>query len=471
MKRLWFQLALTYTVLTFCAMTLLMVLLYGIDDFKDFHAAVTFENVERQVASEKLTVAQALLASGNLQWKDKARDNIREKLMNLEYGSGNMAYRVTSSCIPEVYMRVTGKHNRLLLSDPADMPASAAAWFAAGEKPPAAKSSVSWLAGNGPVWVDMPITDSRGVTLGRLQVLYAAEFDLWVQLQSITNFLLHTWDAMLFLSVPIGIACGLVASRYVKRQLQKMNEVTESWRQGNFDARIVLPDDDVFLRHSRHLNDMAQDLQLFLSLKKSVAVRDERTRLARELHDTVKQKLFALGLQLGTAKSIPAVMEAAGEPIREAEAITREAQHDLMEIITQLRPAPAGETSLFERIAAIAEDFRRRFSVTIELNHPAVIFLDDHAEHQVLRIVQEALMNAVRHGGASKIVIAAQTGPDSTALTIVDNGRGFDTGKNSAGFGITSMRDRARELPGGKLEIESGAGSGTRIALSWGKLS
>lgn len=58
--------------------------------------------------------------------------------------------------------------------------------------------------------------------------------------------------------------------------------------------------------------------------------------MARELHDTVKQKLFALGLQLATAKAKPAVMEAAREHILEAETITREAQHDLMEIITQL---------------------------------------------------------------------------------------------------------------------------------------
>lgn len=93
------------------------------------------------------------------------------------------------------------------------------------------------------------------------------EFNLWVQFQSILDFLLMAWDNIIICSIPIGIACGLVASRYVTRQLQKMNEVTESWRQGHFDARIALPNDDVLIRHSRHLNDMAQDLEIYLNLK------------------------------------------------------------------------------------------------------------------------------------------------------------------------------------------------------------
>jgi NarL family two-component system sensor histidine kinase LiaS len=313
----------------------------------------------------------------------------------------------------------------------------------------------------------MPITAGHDGIIGRLRVLYIAEFNLWLQLQSIINFLLSTWSSVLLLSVPIGIACGLVASRYVTRQLQKMNEVTESWRQGNFDARIALPNDDVLIRHSQHLNDMAQDLEMYLSMKQNLAVSDERNRVARELHDTVKQKLFALGLQLATAKAKPAVMEAAHEHILEAETIIREAQHDLMEIITQLRPAGTSDTSLYERIGMIADDFRRRFGVSIELSHSDSAQLNAQTEHQVLRIVQESLMNAVRHGNASKIVITSKIDHDIATLTITDNGIGFDTNKKTGGFGITSMRDRVRDLPHGTFEIKSSAGVGTRITLSW----
>ena len=467
MKRLWCQLAITYTLLAFCAMTLLSIMLYGLDDYHDFQECITPGNVGERVASEKLTVAQAIRDVDNTEWWNKARDNIREKLMNIEHVSGTSIYRITSSSLPEVYIQISDGNDHLLMSDPADLPEKVAAQFATHKKLPASKSSVTQLAENGPIWVDMPITAGNDKIIGRLRVLYVAEFNLWVQLQSIFDFLLSTWSSVLLLSVPIGIACGLVAARYVTRQLQKMNEVTESWRRGNFDARIELPNDDVLIRHSQHLNDMAQDLELFLSLKQNIALSDERNRVARELHDTVKQKLFALGLQLATAKSKPAAMEAASEHILEAEIITREAQHDLMEIITQLRPAGTSDTSLYDRIGMIADDFKRRFAVSIELNGSDPIQCNAHTEHNVLRIVQEALMNAVRHGRASKIVIAISIDHDAATLTITDNGNGFDAAQKTQGFGITSMRDRARDLPDGKFKILSAAQEGTRIILSW----
>ena len=467
MKRLWCQLAISYTLFAFCAMTLLFVMLYAINDYNDFRAAITLDNVEKRVASEKLTVAQAIRDGDNTEWWNKARDNIRDKLINIVLSSGADVYRVTNSSLPEVYIQISDSNDHLLMSDPIDLSEKVAARFATQKNLPDAKSSVKWLAENGPIWVDMPITAGHDGIIGRLRVLYIAEFNLWVQFQSMLDFFLMAWDMILLCSIPIGIACGLVAARYVTRQLQKMNEVTESWRQGNFHARIALPNDDVLIRHSQHLNDMAEDLELFLSLKQKMALSDERNRVARELHDTVKQKLFAIGLQLATAKSKPAAMEAASEHILEAETINREAQHDLMEIITQLRPAGAGDNSLCERIGAIADDFKRRFDVEIEINCPDPVQCDAHTEHHALRIVQESLMNAVRHGKASKIVITSTVDHGITTLTIADNGTGFDTGKNTGGFGITSMRDRARDLPHGAVDIQSTSGAGTKITLSW----
>ena len=467
-KRLWCKLAISYTLLAFCALALLIILLYGVDDYHDFRLAITFDNVEKLVTSEKLTVAQAIREIDNTEWWNKARDNIREKLINIEYVSGDSIYRITRSSLPEVYIQITDRNNHLLMSDPIDLPEEIAARFAVQKKLPAAKTSATQEAENGPIWVEMPIMDGHDGLIGRLRVLYIAEFNLWVQILSIVNFLLSTLSFVFLLSVPIGIACGLVAARYVTKQLQKMNEVTESWRQGDFEARIALPNDDVLIRHSQHLNDMAQDLELFLSLKQKMALSDERNRVARELHDTVKQKLFALGLQLATAKSKPAAMEAASEHILEAETITREAQHDLMEIITQLRPAGGtSDTSLYERIGMIAEDFKRRFDVSIELNDFEPVQGNAHTEHHVLRIVQESLMNSVRHGKATNIVITSRIKGDMTSLMIADNGNGFDTSKNTQGFGMTSMRDRARDLHHGVVDIQSTSGAGTKITLSW----
>jgi two-component system, NarL family, sensor histidine kinase LiaS len=468
MKRLWCQLAISYTLLTFCAMALLIVILYGIDDYKDFHEAIALERVEEQVISEYLTVAQAIQDTNTALWMEKAGNNIRKKLTSMDYSSkGNSVYRITNSSRPEVYIQISDKNDQVLVSNPTPLPARVAEEFAQHKDPNLPQISVTHLKEDGPIWVSMPIKNDNDDIIGRLRILYIAEFNLWIQFQSIIDFMLYTWGYVFLLSVPIGIVCGLVASRYVTKQLQRMNEVTESWRRGNFEPRIALPSDDVLTRHSQHLNDMAQDLEMYFNLKQNLAVSDERNRVARELHDTVKQKLFALGLQLATAKSKPPVMEAAGEHILEAETITREAQHDLMEIITQLRPAGTSDTSFFERIGMIADDFRRRFGVSIEFSRFDPAQLNTHAEHHVLRIVQEAFMNAVRHGKASKILIENKLDQDSVVITISDNGSGFNPDKKTGGFGITSMRDRVRDLPHGFFDIKSTAGAGTKITLSW----
>ena len=202
-------------------------------------------------------------------------------------------------------------------------------------------------------------------------------------------------------------------------------------------------------------------------MKEDLAVSDERNRVARELHDTVKQKLFALGLQLAAAKAKPAEPEAFHEHILEAQIITRDAQHDVMEIITQLRPNGTGDTSFYDRISMIADDFRRRFGVDIELSHSSFAQLTGYAEHHVLRIIQESLMNSVRHGKASKIVIESKIDNDTATLTIIDNGSGFDTEKKTAGFGLISMRDRMRDLECGTLDVKSAVQTGTQITLSW----
>jgi NarL family two-component system sensor histidine kinase LiaS len=467
MKRLWCQLAISYTLLALCAMALIIVALYGFNDYRDFHETLTLSNVEKRLASETLTVAQGIRDGGNAQWLDKARDNIREKLINMENIDEANIYRITNSSRPEVYIQIADNKGHILMTDPDRVPEKVSVWFTAHEGLPATKSSAMWLVENSHIGVDMPITDTNDRVIGRLRAVYIAEFDLWVQLRTLVDFLLMVMDWLIYCSIPTGIICGMVAARYVTKQLQIMNEVTENWRRGNFEPRIALPSDDVLTRHSQHLNDMAQDLEMYFNLKQNLAVSDERNRVARELHDTVKQKLFALGLQLATAKSKPPVMEAASGHILEAEIITREAQHDLMEIITQLRPAGASDASFFERIGMIADDFKRRFGVTVEFSRFDAAQFNTHTEHQALRIVQEAFINAVRHGKASRILLERKVDRDSVVITISDNGNGFNPDRKTGGFGITSMRDRARDLPQGFFDISSTEGAGTKIILSW----
>ncbi|WP_084218442.1 sensor histidine kinase [Sulfurospirillum arsenophilum] len=468
MNRLWCQLAISYALLSFFAIILIAIMLNSINNYTNFHTAITLENVERIIDSEELIVTQAILDTNNIEWLNKARNNIREKLINLEQGSGSSIYRITSSSSPKVYIEIIDKNGYPLISDFDDFSKEISPYLSKIKSQDAIKNSVIWLAKNGAILADKElIKHDTEELIGHLRIVYIAEFDPWIQFKSVMIFLFHIWGKVLLLSVPIGIICGLIASRYVTKQLQKMNEITESWRQGNFQKKISLPNDDVLMRHSEHLNNMARDLEMYLNLKQNLAISDERNRLARELHDTVKQKLFALGLQMATIKTKSAAMEVAGEHIFEAEAITREAQHDLMEIITQLHPIEGNNTSLFERIVMIAEDFKRRFGISIELKYSEFLQCNTYTEHHILRIVQESLINAVRHGKASKIVIASERHSETITLTIIDNGVGFMTEQKTGGLGLISMHERVQELIDGTFDIKSTVGVGTQITLSW----
>lgn len=435
-------------------------------DYRDFYETLTLENIEARVISDQQSIAQALVNPNNIDFLNHVSDRLIDKLRNIEQGSGVKLYRITNSSNPEIFIQFIDASNKTLLSTPA-FPLN----VAEGLKDPQLLSSEAkgalWIEEKKSAWLDLIITDQANHVVGRVRILYIAQFDPWVQLQTILDFLLNASLPLFLFAVPIGIICGKVASKYVTSQLQKMNVVTESWRQGDFTQRIALPSDDVLILHSKHLNGMAQDLEMFMSLKENLAVSDERNRVARELHDTVKQKLFALGLQLATSKNNPKAMKAVGDHLIEAEIITREAQQDLMEIITQLRPAGDGENSILDRINMIAADFRRRFGVYIELNSSKPIRCNAHTEHQVLRITHEALMNAVRHGEASRIIIEGNVSQGIFNLTITDNGCGFNVKKKADGFGLFSMQDRASDLPQGALNVNSKIGQGTEVKLTW----
>jgi NarL family two-component system sensor histidine kinase LiaS len=469
MRKLWCQLAVTYTLLAICALAVIIMIMYGFNDYKDYRLALTPDNVQARALSEQITLAEALRDGGDDEWQKRAIENIRHKLIHLENADDDIEiYRITNSSIPEVYIRITDANGNPVISDPLILSPSMTDQFTLRQRETITEAKADWLSRKeGTIWIEAPVQDKHSNIIGRLQLIYIAQYNWWVQIGSVINFLIAAFDWVLICSVPTGIACGLVASRYVTKQLHKINEVTESWRQADFKPRIALPSDDVLIRHSKFLNDMAEDLEMYFNLKQNLAVHDERNRVARELHDTVKQKLFALGLQLATAKAKPPVMEAASEHILEAETITREAQHDLMEIITQLRPTGAGNTSLAEHINMIANDFHRRFDVSITLKNAEPIECAAHTEHHILRIVHESLMNAVRHGQADKITISLHADQDQATLIISDNGGGFDTKQKTAGFGLVSMRDRVRDLPGGVFDIQSDKGKGTQINLSW----
>lgn len=178
-------------------------------------------------------------------------------------------------------------------------------------------------------------------------------------------------------------------------------------------------------------------------------------RLARDLHDVV-------GSTLGTVK-LYADMLADQSPIATPlSSVAQDGLDDLRAVLDALAP-PAGE-GLESTVTAIA----RRLvppgvDVAITGTWPAV---DGPVRVAVARIVQEALFNAIRHGGAKQIAIAASGDPGTLRIEVRDDGRGFAVEEATAGRGLVAMRTRAQEL-GGALAIRSRPASGTTIAATF----
>jgi len=198
----------------------------------------------------------------------------------------------------------------------------------------------------------------------------------------------------------------------------------------------------------------------------------ERTRLARELHDAVAQKLFALRL---TADAAAGLLEADPERARahlaQVSALAREAANELRAAVGELRPADLDEDGLAQAMRKQADVIDRAHQAR---GGPRVSFADTPikalppAQSQVvLRVAQEAMHNALRHAQAQRIELTlAPLGRRGAVLTVADDGIGFDPCDDAAqrGLGLQSMRQRADSVAG-RVRVESAPGRGTTVRL------
>ncbi|MFI7028100.1 GAF domain-containing protein [Microbispora rosea] len=201
---------------------------------------------------------------------------------------------------------------------------------------------------------------------------------------------------------------------------------------------------------------------------RELTVVEERTRMARELHDAVSQKLFSLRL---TARAAAAL--ARTDPERAAEAIDRvermagEALTELRAVIVELRPAELDRHGLVESVRKQAALLDRLHPVTVafsaEGEPPDDRDLAPEIEVAVLRVAQEALHNAVRHARAARIDVRLAHREAALVLEVTDDGVGFDEA-GVHGLGLPSMGDRA-QAAGGTLTVSSAPGRGTTVRL------
>lgn len=201
------------------------------------------------------------------------------------------------------------------------------------------------------------------------------------------------------------------------------------------------------------------------------AVLAERTRIGRELHDTLLQSLVGVGMQCDSLlRTMDGAPEAARELVlqlrRQVKFYAREARHSVWDLRSSLLDSGELETVLRE----VGERITRGQSVRFEFSiHGAPRpFASKRRQEHLLRIGQEAVTNAVRHAGAGTIRMTLYYGGELVTLRIADDGCGFSVGEIEATatnhWGLSSMRERAQQI-GAQFHLASRPGAGTSIEV------
>jgi PAS domain S-box-containing protein len=204
------------------------------------------------------------------------------------------------------------------------------------------------------------------------------------------------------------------------------------------------------------LYEQAQDL----------ATLEERNRIARELHDSVTQLLYGISLY-STAASRSVRKEnfkQVEQNLVEIKDNSLQALREMRLLILELNPPLLQKHGLVAALKASLESIESRTGLETALKTDGVFRLPSTIEPDLYRIAMEALNNLVRYARAKKVTVDLQTRSNWIILDICDNGVGFDLeyARNGGGMGIHNMEQRAHRL-GGRLEITSGPGAGTRI--------
>ena len=290
---------------------------------------------------------------------------------------------------------------------------------------------------------------------------------------------------VLLLVLPVGVVFGLLSTRRLIRRVYRLGGMTASVAGGDFRSRVEVAGDDELGRLEDGVNRMAERLDAALESERRLAGagarQAERARIARELHDSISQDLFSLNLLAGgLRRALPE-----GDKLRtQAAAMERTASRTMREmqaLLLELRPVALEDTGLPLALEELCRAYETRLGIRVETALEEVR-LDPPAEHAILRVTQEALGNAVKHGDPATIDVRLTHGAPNAAhgaangatngpgeyitLEVRDDGCGFDAvrARDRYGMGLGLMRERVTELGGG-LDVISSPGAGTTVRV------
>ncbi len=309
------------------------------------------------------------------------------------------------------------------------------------------------------------VKNSAGKPIGNLKLRYRIRNMELLYIAAGTAI----WLTLSFIALMLGALFGRWAARPLSQRLAVISTTSERWAQGDFSPRLQDVRKDEIGHLSARLNTMSEQLQSLLASRQALAASDERQRLARELHDSVKQQVFATSMQLGAvATALPADATVAQKLLGDAQ-ITIQATHaELAAMIFALRPAALQQRGLEKALGDLIEGWRVRENVTLNLSITGACAVPLDVEHALFRVAQEALANAIRHSTARNITLTLRCDPAAVMLALRDDGAGFDADAAHSGLGLSSMRARMQDI-GGTLTIHSAPNDGAEIVAAWSR--
>jgi signal transduction histidine kinase len=199
-----------------------------------------------------------------------------------------------------------------------------------------------------------------------------------------------------------------------------------------------------------------------------VAALEERNRLAQELHDSVTQSLYSLTLYAEAAARMLEAGESkkAADQLRELGDTAREALQEMRLLIFDLKPLDLQKAELADAIRSRLDAVESRVGLKADLRVTGAVRIGEPLKLELYHVAREALNNVLKHACARRVSVALTLSPETAALEVHDDGKGFDTdtGRASGGLGLAGMAERARRV-GGEFTVQSCPGRGTTVSF------
>lgn len=314
------------------------------------------------------------------------------------------------------------------------------------------------------------------LTLSYLLVFPIARLsDLWNRELMDIPFILFSFS----ISVVLGIAFGIASGTYWRRQFQAVDSwlfELEEGQQPEVNRNQAFAE---ILSISKRVEKLYKQISEKAMLSQKLAtekaeelesriqeiISQERNRLARELHDSVSQQLFAASMMMSAINETKAPSEdREAKQLKMVEEMIHQSQLEMRALLLHLRPVALKGKCLQEGIEELLIELKQK--VTMNIKWKVEPFpLDKGVEDHLFRILQESVSNTLRHSKAEQLEVLLIKRDDKVIMRVVDDGLGFNVEETKAGsYGLQNMHERAGEI-GGTLKIVSVENKGTRLEV------